>query len=134
MSDNLPPGIVDPGLDHAVERWCPDCGEVVVPHGMVCAECTETRRLEAEDDDWPLDEETGFPVSANEWLLRHGHENNGRCPRCWSESAKIATRTCTGAYDSHTDAYYAAMARAEAEYVNAIQEEAGLREAEHDDR
>lgn len=48
---NLPPGVLDPGLDHAVEQWCPcGCGRVV-PLGMVCPEEEAARLREAAEDE-----------------------------------------------------------------------------------
>lgn len=43
------------------------------------------------------------------WELKDAEERNGRCERCWTE-AQLSSHN----YESTTEAYYAAMMRAEA--------------------
>ena len=50
---------------------------------------------------------------ASDWLLVHGHNNGGRCEKCWRDAAgRYALGN--GPYESHTEAYYAVMAEAQA--------------------
>lgn len=51
---------------------------------------------------------------ANDILLAEGHNNGGRCEKCWSEAAWLYAGG-QGEYESHTSAYYAVMERHQAD-------------------
>lgn len=58
--------------------------------------------------------------TANDVLLERGHTNDGRCDQCWRDAAAMYAGG-QGAYESHVDAYYAAMKRAEEEAVSDVE-------------
>jgi hypothetical protein len=65
---------------------------------------------------------------ANAYLLRTGHNNGGRCEKCWTEAASLYAGG-QGAYESHTEAYHAVMERYQAAALGAARKEAG--DADH---
>lgn len=51
---------------------------------------------------------TAGPATANEYLLAEGHNNGGRCEKCWQE-AGYRYAMGHGPYESKVSAYYEVM-------------------------
>jgi hypothetical protein len=58
-------------------------------------------------------------IPANEYLLSTGHNNGGRCEKCWTEAAWLYAGG-QGEYESHMEAYYAVMDRYQSEALRAL--------------
>ena len=60
----------------------------------------------------------------NDWLRAHGHKADGRgvCEKCWRTAASMYAMG-QGPYNSHSEAYHAAMQQAEEEAMRAVQNE-----------
>jgi hypothetical protein len=61
---------------------------------------------------------------ANDYLLRTGHNNGGRCEKCWTEAAWLYAGG-QGEYESHTAAYYAVMDKHQTAAIAATEQREG---------
>jgi hypothetical protein len=61
---------------------------------------------------------------ANDYLLRTGHNNGGRCEKCWTEAAALYADG-QGRYESRHDAYCAVMEKHQTAAIAATEQREG---------